>query len=66
MRDIISNSDKINEATNRKYIVLLMIYYLSSNYINILSSLKQESIEVNYSAINDQASRNTAYLPIIH
>lgn len=47
MRDIISNSDKINEATNnKKDIVLLAIYYLSKQYNTILTELKQESIEL--------------------
>ena len=47
MRDIIINSDNVNEATNnKKDIVLLAIYYLSKQYNTILTELKQESIEL--------------------
>lgn len=61
VKDIINNSSSIKESTtNRKDIVLLMIYYLSNNYNNILSSLKQESIELK-SSLRDSMDNSIRY-----
>jgi len=42
----------------KKDIVLLMVYYLSTNYNNILSSLKQESIELKSSLRDSIDNKN--------
>lgn len=61
VKDIINNSSSIKESTtNKKDIVLLMIYYLSKDYNNILSSLKQESIELK-SSLRDSIDNNIRY-----
>ena len=61
IKDIINNSSSIKESTtNKKDIVLLMIYYLSNSYNNILSSLKQESIELK-SSLRDSIDNNIRY-----
>lgn len=61
IKNIINNSSTIKEpTTNKKDIILLIIYYLSNNYNTILSSLKQESIELK-SSLRDSMDNNIRY-----